>query len=129
MLLSPAWPLRAYFRAYALLFTFLPCSLMAVFMGYYLSARLQSRALEDMSRTLSLQKQFIDTWLGDRQRDVTRLAELPELADPSRERATEAFRRAVSVMPEVKGVVLTDESGRTVADTVATPGIDLSDRD
>lgn len=129
MLLSPAWPLRTHLRAYALLFSFLPCALMAVFLAYYLSAKLHDRALDGMRRTVSLQKQFIDTWLSDRQRDVVRLAGQPGLAGGDVSQTVAMFRRFASVMPEIKGIVLVGPAGHTVADTLTGQSIYLGDRE
>ncbi|GFK94792.1 putative diguanylate cyclase AdrA [Fundidesulfovibrio magnetotacticus] len=128
MLLPPSWPLRSHLRVHALVSTLLPCLLMAGFLSYYLSERLHERYAAEMLLTLKLQRHFVDTWLADRQRDVIRLADQPELKAPDPAQAEGDFRRFVAVMPEFRGLVYVDALGLTVLDTVAKPGLYLGDR-
>jgi len=123
------WSLRSYFRAYALIFSILPCALMAAFISYYMSGRMHDLYMDDLRRTLLLRQQFLDTWIGDRSRDVVRLASMPELGADDLGPASRNFKRFVSIMPEFKALVFCDASGRTVLDTESEPGIQVGDRE
>lgn len=124
----PVWNLHSFFRVYALAFSLLPCVLTAAFLSYYLSDRLHQLFMAEIRQKLELQREFLDTWISYRQRDVQRLASVQEIRDMKPDEATRAFRQFLAVMPEFRGLGLIDAHGRTVADTIAKPGLYLGDR-
>lgn len=128
MFVPSTWSLRTHLRAHALLSTLLPCLLMAGCLAYFLSQRLHASYAAQMRHTLELQRHFVDTWLGDRTRDVLRLAAIPELRSQDIEKTGESFRRFLEVMPEFRGLGFADAQGLTVLDTLASPGLYLGDR-
>ncbi|WP_027190348.1 diguanylate cyclase [Fundidesulfovibrio putealis] len=128
MRFAPVWNLHAFFRIYGLTFSLLPCALTAVFLWYFLSDRLHSLYLNEIRQTLTIQGQFLDTWISYRQRDIQRLAEVKEVVGMDLDATDRSFRQFLAVMPEFRGLGLIDANGRTVVDTVTTPGLYLGDR-
>ncbi|MFP5222803.1 MAG: diguanylate cyclase [Acidobacteriota bacterium] len=128
MRFSPVWNLHAFFRVYGLAFCLLPCALTAVFLSYFLSDRLHELYLNEIRQTLGVQGQFLDTWIAYRQRDIQRLAAVPEIVGMNLDATDRSFRQFLAVMPEFRGLGLIDASGTTVVDTAAKTGLYLGDR-
>ncbi len=121
-------PLRTVFRKYTLAATLLPCVLMAGFLSYFLLNRLESSSMGEVDRILALQRQFLNTWIGDRQRDLLRLAAIEELRGGNLADVETAFRRFLQVMPEFRGAGFIDAEGYTRVDSMTRTGVYVGDR-
>lgn len=93
------------------------------------SRSLQGSAVRDLNATLSLQRQYIEHWVEDRERDIGFLADDPRLLALPPQALNEFLGRFLKSSDSFTDIVLVGEDGRTSADPRRASGVDLSDRD
>ncbi|EPR43869.1 diguanylate cyclase with Cache1 sensor [Desulfovibrio sp. X2] len=126
--LRPFSTIKSRIRAYSILLVVLPLLISSLVFLFYLRSFLITEKQHEMAANLAVQAEYFDKWMRERQADVVFLAGLPEVRDGDLRAIQETFSDYVAAQKEGFGVVYAGPNGRTVVDTSAPSGVDLSDR-
>ena len=89
---------------------------------------LQERAARDLGATLSLERQFIEQWMGERAGDIAVLADDPRVLSLPAPALRQLFAARLKASPLFASIAYVDASGHTLAGLTSAPGVDVSDR-
>jgi len=95
----------------------------------YSSSALQKETHRDLTATLSLQRQFIEYWVGERAQDVAYLASDPRMLTLPPDSLRDMLHGLQRATPFFDDLVYVDENGLTKADAKHPAGVDVSDRE
>ena len=107
----------------------LPIAAGVAFFLMHSSHVLQREAVAELKADLELQRQFIHMWVNERTEDMNLLASDPRvftLPAPALRNMLAGLRKSSG---DFNNIVAVDEAGRTRADPLREPGIDVSDRE
>jgi len=99
------------------------------FFLFYSSRALQDSTTRELGATLSLERQFIEQWVRERQARIGFVAADPRVLSLPREGRRALLREVLRGSPGFDDIVFADKTGRTVGAPVYDDGLALSDRD
>lgn len=120
---------RGRIRLFAFLLIFLPLAFGAGLFALFMKGYVQDAAVRELHEGLERQRSLVESWMRERLRDVEFLAGLEPLRHGDLALTGSVFQGFLAKQSDVSAMVLVDRGGRSVADTGAPAGLDLSDRE